>query len=632
MAPPNQKQAWVARLTRCECTSFKDLCRPHLCVEMEFVNLSCDKAIAISYTWGEFGRRKISIGHKHTELPELVKMELGSEWDLGDLIDRLSEVGLKTPCWIDQLCIPQREAEIRKALAEVPTIYRTFNVIALMPGHPCKCLNDHLNASIELGSIGLGNALNHRNNFKSTYRCLNSACVSSWFRRVWTRQELLYSRQIQVVWASKTSSACVMKPADGQVAENVKDLTPFADHLYKSLLHDGYSNQAAQYQIFQRGVDLDKCLDRDNHLNTPEAEAKAALHLASRLMGQYNVLQAEVLAHEPPSVQKQYAGQSVVEIRHVDGSKSKPVGHESYVDNISPAMTLFFECNCYSTSRYMCLELTFYNIAENTIAAVMLFEMAYNLVAEWSRSQKGIASRNSYCLGISEELCSIAKKEKAAEEIRAENVNRNNIAAKVKQEEAERQAQLNRLANTPKLSFPEPSTSDEASHDVNSNGDHSCNDSFNTAIDSERIKAEDSEFEDESDDDSREDSIEPDFKVEREYDINSFEDLEKEIKHLIKHEPPSSEASFGPGQTEAFKSGEQSPNLPPTQEPESYWSSRMQLITFRETAEKIAEEYLADRGVKLRSSSTRSSVIRDWDAYSQGVRDSKKNLMCVERG
>lgn len=35
--------------------------------------------------------------------------------------------------------------------------------------------------------------------------------------------------------------------------------------------------------ILQR---IKKCLDRANHPNTAEAEAKAAFHLASRLMGQ----------------------------------------------------------------------------------------------------------------------------------------------------------------------------------------------------------------------------------------------------------------------------------------------------------------------------------------------------------
>jgi hypothetical protein len=46
---------------------------------------------------------------------------------------------------------------------------------------------------------------------------------------------------------------------------------------------------------------IKKCLECTNHAGTAEAEAKAALHLVSRLIGQHNVSQAQVLAHEPPA-------------------------------------------------------------------------------------------------------------------------------------------------------------------------------------------------------------------------------------------------------------------------------------------------------------------------------------------
>jgi hypothetical protein len=52
---------------------------------------------------------------------------------------------------------------------------------------------------------------------------------------------------------------------------------------------------------------------------------------------------------------------------------------------------------------------------------------------------------------------------------------------------------------------------------------------------------------DERADESSEDYIEPDFKVEDEYNVNSFGDLDEEIiSKLIKLKPLSSEASFGP--------------------------------------------------------------------------------------
>ncbi|KAH9216815.1 hypothetical protein DL95DRAFT_362852 [Leptodontidium sp. 2 PMI_412] len=389
---------------------------------------------------------------------------------------------------------------------------------------------------------------------------------------------------------------------------------------------------------------IKKCLDRANHPNTPEAEAKAALHLASRLMGQYNVSQAEVLAHEPPSAQRQYAGQSVVSIQRVDGDKSKTVNHQSYVGTLCCAMKRFFDCKSYSTTNYSSLELTFYGIAENTVAAAMSFEMAYNLIAEWARPYKGVGSKNSYSLGVSDELHRMAVKEKAAEEVQAEKAERDAIAVKRKQEEAERQAQLGRLAPFPeaptKLSPLEPATSADARSDINGDRALSHDDACNLIwSDSERIEDDGVDGDpgppDEGADGSSEDYIEPDFKVEDEYNVNSFRDLDEEISKLIKPEPltqgnvPSPLPKREPTPAHSAET-EQKLNKPPELEPlvepelESQWASQMQLVTFRATATKIADEYLEDRGVTLRAGSARSTVIRDLNAYSQGVKDSRK--------
>jgi hypothetical protein len=320
-------------------------------------------------------------------------------------------------------------------------------------------------------------------------------------------------------------------------------------------------------------------------------------------------------------------------------------------------MERFFDCKSYSTTNYSTLELTFYGITENTVAAAMSFEMAYNLIAEWARPYKGVGSKNSNSLGISDELNRMAKKEKAAEEVQAKKAERDSIAAKGKQGEAERQAQLGRLAPFPqtlnKLSSPELATSADASSGIDSGRALSHNDTCNMMwLDSEGI--EDDGFDgapgslDEKADESNEDCIEPDFKVEDEYSVNSFGDLDKEISKLIKPEPLLSKASFGLYSTPPPAPGTQSnipsplpkrePTLaslaeteeklskPPELEPEleSKWASHMQLATFRATATKIADEYLKDKGVKLHDRSARGTVIRDRNAYIQGVRDSKK--------
>lgn len=60
-------------------------------------------------------------------------------------------------------------------------------------------------------------------------------------------------------------------------------------------------------------------------------------------------------------------------------------------------------------------------------------------------------------------------------------------------------------------------------------------------------------------------------------------------------------------------------------EPENKWASQMQLQVFRETASKIADEYLKECDIKLGKGRRGGlNVIRDRDAYDQGVKDSKK--------
>jgi hypothetical protein len=284
----------------------------------------------------------------------------------------------------------------------------------------------------------------------------------------------------------------------------------------------------------------------------------------------------------------------------------------------------------------------------------MSFEMAYNLITEWARPYKGVGCKNSYSLGVSDELMRMSRKEKAAEEVQAMKAERDAVAAKVKQEEAERQAQLGRLAPFPetlnKPSSPEPATSADTSGDIN--GDHtlSQDDAHNTVwSDSERIGDDGFDGDpgplNEQDDESSEGCIEPDFKVEDEYSVNCFGDLDEEISKLIKREPPASEASFGLDsllplaqsnvppplpKREPTPAGpaetEQNSSEPSELEPglELKWTSHTQLITFRATATKIADEYLEDQGVELSFGSARSNVIRDWNAYNQGVKDSKK--------
>jgi len=56
----------------------------------------------------------------------------------------------------------------------------------------------------------------------------------------------------------------------------------------------------------------------------------------------------------------------------------------------------------------------------------------------------------------------------------------------------------------------------------------------------------------------------------------------------------------------------------------SIWASASQLILFRATATKIAEEYLKSTDTKLRKGRVRVSSIRDYGAYEQAIKCSRK--------
>jgi hypothetical protein len=56
---------------------------------------------------------------------------------------------------------------------------------------------------------------------------------------------------------------------------------------------------------------------------------------------------------------------------------------------------------------------------------------------------------------------------------------------------------------------------------------------------------------------------------------------------------------------------------------DSSLASHMQLMSFRADATKIAEEFLIDHGVKLAKGQKRGSTVRDRGAYEQGKKDGK---------
>ena len=182
----------------------------HLRVSQSFVGLENEHAIAISYTWGEFDRGATTIGHFDDGTSAV--MTLGKEWtfDLDGFMAALQGICLEKgrPCWIDQLSIVQsNDAEVRATLASIPNIYRTFDVVVLLPGTMCECVMDKLEH---------GAAPDDVKNFPQApvmqrMSCWNCVGSSAWFRRLWPRQELLYAQNIHAMWTSTGLAPCPVR-------------------------------------------------------------------------------------------------------------------------------------------------------------------------------------------------------------------------------------------------------------------------------------------------------------------------------------------------------------------------------------------------------------------------------------
>ncbi|KXJ89108.1 hypothetical protein Micbo1qcDRAFT_165880, partial [Microdochium bolleyi] len=340
-------------------------------------------------------------------------------------------------------------------------------------------------------------------------------------------------------------------------------------------------------------------------------------------MGQYNVSQAEVLAHVPPDAQKQYAGQSVVSITRVDGDEDKPVRQQSYVNTLCSAMGEFFDCKYYSTAKDSSVDLTFYGIAENSVAAAMAFEMAYNLIAEWARSYKGVASKNSYCHGVCDQLWRDARRAKADEEAQAKKAELEAVAGRAEQEEAQVAEQVARL---------EPPGSDRASTEPDSPEPQ-----VKVEQDDDNDDAN-SEASDEDDGDELQDFLLPNFEVKKDGPLDISGDLDLEIDNLVKIERQHSTEPFrGPSTSvdpgsSTQKDADDTDNKAALALPASAakteldrgWRSHGELVLFRDTSARIAEDYLKEKGVKLYNRKKHSTIVRDKDAYRQGEKDSSK--------
>lgn len=407
---------------------------------------------------------------------------------------------------------------------------------------------------------------------------------------------------------------------------------------------------------------LKKCLARANHPNTCENEANAALIIANRIMQQHNITQADMLSREEEaeangSSEKspsQYSGSSVVAIYSTKGSDH--IVSEGFVDDAVHAMEKFFDCKSYSTKYYFpktSIEWTFYGIAENTVAAAMAFEMVYNLIVEWARSHRGRSASYSYCRGVSDGLYRTAVKEKNLEEERARQAETDQLAELDREEQEQRQRELDRLKDLSNSADEQEDSDNDSVTENDGFRPHflqegiecidltmDVDDAINQILKEEenhlaeqKIKPEDRDYMDLTveDDSPRPQNVkqEPGVKGEMTETVDLTADeggrpLTTESDPSVKTENTNAVRDrHHQVKTENLDNSNPETDMLMDQ-PGSVWKSEMQLVRFRETAEKIAQSYLKQNNIKLCTTRKRKASVKDHDSYTKGRQDSKK--------
>ena len=190
-----------------------------------------------------------------------------------------------------------------------------------------------------------------------------------------------------------------------------------------------------------------KCLARARHATANENEARAAMMMASKIMQQHNISQAQIMEDEDDAQRLKRGGMSTVNIG--PRTPSSKIRFETWVLDLARAMCTFFECKAFSTKKPFFIQWTFYGVAEHTASAAMAFEMTHNLIQGWAYPIHGVGPRNSYCLGLAQGLRYTAEEELKAAKDALEAAER---AAK------ERETKSTAVSNSPSSTpFQQPS-------------------------------------------------------------------------------------------------------------------------------------------------------------------------------
>ncbi|KAH8102617.1 hypothetical protein BXZ70DRAFT_1006526 [Cristinia sonorae] len=392
---------------------------------------------------------------------------------------------------------------------------------------------------------------------------------------------------------------------------------------------------------------IKKALALASHSGTGEQEARAALRMASKLMAQHSIDQADILAEEEQSDRLKRAGMSVVVITSLVGGT---VRLESWTRSTASAMGEFFDCKYYTESfkdGYR-LNFCFYGLAEQTVAAAHGFEMSYNLILELSQRKKeakGMRAKNTYRHGVGDGLYALARKEKREEHWRTVEMEKQKLLIAKREEEEEEIRRLKRLKNPqcdedhkPAVidgkasSSPKKDTSGFVKIEDVEGEDKATISTLNEAFQasSEKTHTLDRGWSPEQssrngfpDTSGQESDTSTDEENEYFFDPMDeplqpdFRDSDDDDLYLNPPPAPPVSASTVPPP----------PALPVKQEiEEPGWKSVQQLVQFRATSVAIADDYLKATGLKLRTSRKDTFQLKNGERelYNEGREDAKK--------
>jgi len=177
----------VHNFTWCSCRR-GDFPVRHVAVRSWIRCKATGQAIAVTYGIGDFDRAKHVFGHVVNELTiRQVELEFGGEWNIDQVMKPLVELSESHGAiWMDQLSIPQDTASIAISLQNMPQIYRTFDVVVLLPDALCSCLRD----IVDLYDAGDSSVMSENGILDVSSvvgACLNAFPVSSHHFRLWTK-------------------------------------------------------------------------------------------------------------------------------------------------------------------------------------------------------------------------------------------------------------------------------------------------------------------------------------------------------------------------------------------------------------------------------------------------------------